>query len=104
MGVFIDTWTPEGYVVSMELDIKESKLANDVMPKRHITPLMNTVYYIGQTYPDIFARRAVTTDFTLPRDARNVELKYIVTGHGAIAAATSSCRNRTLFPWMVRKH
>lgn len=82
VGVFIDTWTPEGYVVSMELDIKESKLANDVMPKRHITPLMNTVYYIGQTYPDIFARRAVTTDFTLPRDARNVELKYIVTGHG----------------------
>lgn len=24
----------------------------------------------------------MTTDFTLPRDARNVELKYIVTGHG----------------------
>lgn len=46
VGVFIDTWTPEGYVVSMELDIKESKLANDVMPKRHITPLMNTVYFI----------------------------------------------------------
>ena len=50
VGVFIDTWTPEGYVVSMELDIKESKLANDVMPKRHITPLMNTVYYICLLY------------------------------------------------------
>ena len=52
------------------------------MPKREITPLVNTVYYIGQAYPDIFSRKPLTTEFTLPKDAKNVQLKYIVTGHG----------------------
>lgn len=53
MGIYIDTWTAEGYVASMELDVKESKITCDVMPERRVKPLMNTVYYIGQTYPDI---------------------------------------------------
>lgn len=82
VGLFIDTWTPEGYLASASIRIDESKLACDVMPRRHVEPLMNTVYYIGQTYPDIFARRDVSADFTIPKGARNVRLKYIVTGHG----------------------
>ena len=43
---------------------------------------MNTVYYIGQDYPDIFARKPLVTDFNVPKNAKNVRLKYIVTGHG----------------------
>ncbi|MBP9506976.1 MAG: N-glycanase [Bacteroides sp.] len=82
VGVFIDTWTTEGYVVSMELDVKESKIACDPLPQRHVEPLMNTVYYIGQSYPDIFSRKAVTTEFNVPKGAKNIRLKYIVTGHG----------------------
>ena len=62
--------------------MKASKLANDVMPKRHVMPLINTVYYIGQSYPDIFARKAVEINFDLPQEAQNAELKYSVTGHG----------------------
>lgn len=82
VGVFIDTWNETGYRISVDLDIDESKLANDVMPKRHVIPLINTVYYIGQSYPDIFARKAVEINFDLPQEAHNAELKYIVTGHG----------------------
>lgn len=82
VGIFIDTWTPEGYVASMDIDVKESKISCDAMPKRQVKPLMNTVYYIGQTYPDIFSRRDVTMDFEMPKAAKNVRLKYIVTGHG----------------------
>lgn len=82
VGIYIDTWTAEGYVASMELDVKESKITCDVMPKRHVKPLMNTVYYIGQAYPDIFSRKDVVMDFDMPHAARNVRLKYIVTGHG----------------------
>lgn len=82
VGVFIDTWTDAGYRISVDLDIDESKLANDVMPNRHIVPLLNTVYYIGQSYPDIFARQPMEIPFSLPREAHNAELKYIVTGHG----------------------
>ena len=48
--------------------------------------LMNTVYYIGQTYPDIFSRKDVVMDFDMPKAAKNVRLKYIVTGHGHTAA------------------
>lgn len=82
VGVFIDTWTEQGYLASMELQFKESPITCDRMQRRQVMPLLNTVYYIGQEYPDIFARKPITTDFVLPKGARNVRLKYIVTGHG----------------------
>lgn len=82
VGIFIDTWTAEGYIASMELNIKETPIACEKLIRRHVEPLMNTVYYIGQSYPDIFARKSVSADFVLPKNAKNVRLKYIVTGHG----------------------
>lgn len=82
VGVFIDTWTEQGYLASMELQFNESTISCDRMQRRQVMPLLNTVYYIGQEYPDIFARKPITTDFVLPKGARNVRLKYIVTGHG----------------------
>ena len=82
VGIYIDTWTTEGYLVSMDLDFKESQISCDAMPSRKVMPLINTVYYIGQSYPDIFARQDVEVDFDMPKDAKNVRLKYIVTGHG----------------------
>lgn len=82
VGVFIDTWTSKGYTASVQLDFKESPTTCDKLVRRHVEPLVNTVYYIGQSYPDIFARKPLSTTFTLPKNARNVRLKYIVTGHG----------------------
>lgn len=96
VGVFIDTWTPEGYVVSMELDVKESKITCDPLPKRHVEPLMNTVYYIGQSYPDIFSRKDVNTEFTVPKGAKNVRLKYIVTGHGGHSGGDEFVEKRNI--------
>lgn len=82
VGIFIDTWTTEGYIASMTIDVDESDIAFDPLKRQHVEPLMNTVYYEGQTYPDIFARQDVTVDFDVPEGAKNVRLKYIVTGHG----------------------
>ena len=82
VGVFIDTWTEQGYLASVELRFTESNISCDRMQRTQVLPLINTVYYIGQEYPDIFARKPVTTDFTLPKNAKNVRVKYIVTGHG----------------------
>ena len=82
VGVFIDTWTAEGYQASVDLDITESKNPHAPLPRRHVQPLVNTVYYFGQEYPDIFARKDLTVDFDLPRLASDATLKYIVTGHG----------------------
>lgn len=96
VGIYIDTWTPEGYVASMDINVKESPLACDVMPKRHVEPLMNTVYYMGQSYPDIFARKDVSTEFTVPKGAKNVRLKYIVTGHGGHSGGDEFVQKRNI--------
>ena len=82
VGVFIDTWTKEGYVASVTLDFKESTVSCQRLTRSHVLPLVNTVYYMGQEYPDIFARRPLSTTFSVPKNAHNIRLKYIVTGHG----------------------
>lgn len=82
IGVYIDTWTEEGYHLSLDLQFEESKVRGDKMPKRQLLPLINTNFYIGQGIPDIFARRDVVVPFDLPKNAKNARLKYITTGHG----------------------
>ena len=82
VGVYIDTWTKEGYIIDLDISYKESELECDIKPKRHVEPLINTVYYIGQKHPDIFARQDIDIPFTIPKNAKNVRLKYITTGHG----------------------
>lgn len=96
VGIFIDTWTTEGYVVSMSVDADESHLAYDPIQRRHVEPLLNTVYYEGQTYPDIFARKDVSTEFEIPEGARNVRLKYIVTGHGGHSGGDEFVEKRNI--------
>ena len=85
VGVFIDTWTKEGYEVDVRFTFTESALRGDRKPKTHVEPLINTNYYIGQKHPDIFSRQDVEVPFSIPRKARNVRLKYITTGHGGHA-------------------
>ena len=82
IGFFIDTWTPEGYLIDLELAYTESELACDPKTPMHVEPLINTVYYIGQKHPDIFARKNVDVPFSIPEGAKNVRLKYITSGHG----------------------
>ena len=80
----------------MTVDVDESGLAYDPLTRRHVEPLMNTVYYEGQTYPDIFARRDVSTDFEIPAGVRNVRLKYIVTGHGGHSGGDEFVEKRNI--------
>ena len=75
---------------------KESKITCDVMPERRVKPLMNTVYYIGQTYPDIFSRKDVVMDFDMSKAAKNVRLKYIVTGHGGHSGGDEFVEKRNI--------
>lgn len=82
VGVYIDTWTKDGYVIDLDISYKESTLPCDTKTAKHVEPLINTVYYIGQKHPDIFARQNVDVFFTIPDGAKNVRLKYITSGHG----------------------
>lgn len=96
VGVFIDTWTKEGYKVSVELDLQESVVKQDKLVKQTIYPLVNTVYYQGQDLPDIFSRQDLTVPFNLPKNAKNVRLKYIVTGHGGLSGGDEFVPNENI--------
>ncbi len=83
IGVWIDTWTAQGYKISMDLLIDETDAVDYPKPKSHVEPLVNTIVYVGEKkMPDFFAHQNLETEFTLPENAKNVKLKYIVTGHG----------------------
>ncbi len=83
VGVWIDTWTKEGYKISATLSFTESHLPKNPKKQTSVLPLLNTVYYISpQEYPDLFSRQNIDIEINIPEDAKNIRLKYIVTGHG----------------------
>lgn len=77
IGVWLDTWTPEGYEISVELEYSGRPL-----PAPKVMPIVNTVYYAGQKHPDLFSFHPLKAQFELPMDAKSVKLYYITTGHG----------------------
>ena len=81
IGVWIDTWTSEGYLVDVDLIY-----SGRPRPTPKVLPLQNTVYYAnGQRIPDFFSRTSLAGDFNLTKTAKNVTLHYITTGHGGHA-------------------
>lgn len=78
IGVWIDTWTKEGYIVDVSLTY-----SGRPRPTPKILPLENTIYYTeGQHIPDFFSRTSLKGVFQLPEKAHHVNLHYITTGHG----------------------
>ena len=45
VGIFIDTWTPEGYVASMTIDVDESDLSCDALPKKQDVYKRQSIYH-----------------------------------------------------------
>lgn len=78
VGVWIDSWTEEGYEFDMELTYSNRK-----QQKVTVLPLVNTIPYVGgQQIPDNFAHNDLVKTVQLKKDAKNVKLHYITTGHG----------------------
>lgn len=97
IGVWIDTWTKEGYTVSVDLDFAESECQYSKLNKTGVLPLVNTIPYVhGQKHSDIFARKDVVFTSTLPAGAKNVRLKYITTGHGGHAGGDEFVEKRNI--------
>lgn len=96
IGVFIDTWTSDGYIASVDIDIRETGNEYTPLPESHVLPLLNTVYYYGQDYPDIFARKDLSVDFELPQVPSKAKLCYITTGHGGHSAGDEFTRQRNI--------
>lgn len=97
IGVWIDTWTKEGYTVSMELNFEESPYSFAAKTNTQVKPLVNTVYYAGgQTHADIFARQNIELIANVPQGAKNVRLKYITTGHGGHSGGDEFVKKRNV--------
>lgn len=78
VGVWIDSWTEEGYEFDMELTY-----SNRTQQKVSVLPIVNTIPYVGgQQIPDNFAHHDLEQTIVLKEDAKNVKLHYITTGHG----------------------
>lgn len=83
IGVFIDTWTKEGYEISVNLDFKESKIPNHTKREQIVRPILNTTKYASkQRFIDDFSRKTLQVDLTVERRYKNARLYYIATGHG----------------------
>lgn len=94
IGVWIDTWTKEGYEISVELLYSGRPLTSP-----SVKPLVNTVYYAGQKHPDLFAFNPLEASFELPKKVKNAKLYYITTGHGGHSGGDEfiKLKNRVAF-------
>jgi hypothetical protein len=83
IGVFVDTWTKEGYNITVSLDFDESDIPNHVKKQQGIIPLVNTSKYASdQRLYDEFSRSDLEVSFEMLSTAKNAKLYYITTGHG----------------------
>lgn len=97
IGIWIDTWTAEGYTVSVELDYKESPHSFAGKKNSKVLPLVNTIYYMGgMTHPDIFSRQDLEITASIPEGARNIKLNYITTGHGGHSGGDEFVKKRNI--------
>lgn len=83
IGVYIDTWTKEGYNLSVNLDFKESEIPNHIKKKQTVVPIINTSKYDGsQLNYDGFSKGDITVEIPAEHQYKNAKLYYITTGHG----------------------
>lgn len=78
VGVWIDSWTSEGYEVDLDLIY-----SNRPRKTLKVQPLVNTIPYVnGQSLPDFFVNGPLDQGFVFDKNVKNVKLHYTTTGHG----------------------
>ncbi|MDA9366144.1 peptide-N-glycosidase F-related protein [Pseudomonadales bacterium] len=83
VGVYIDTWSEQGYNISVDFDFKESQIAGHRKQQAVVLPLVNTNAYIErQQGYDGFAKADLTVEFDLSQAVAKARLYYVTTGHG----------------------
>lgn len=95
VGVWIDSWTAEGYEFDMTLSYSDR-----TQQKVTVRSIVNTIPYVGgQQIPDNFAHNDLMETIQLKKDAKNVKLHYITTGHGGHSGGDEfiKLKNRVYF-------
>lgn len=83
IGVFIDTWTKEGYNLSVSLEFDESEIPNHEKKEQAVISIVNTSKYAGaQQFYDAFHKGDLQVELPVEKALKNAKLYYITTGHG----------------------
>ena len=83
VGVYIDTWTDEGYTVSASITMDESDLPCDAALEQTTRPLLNTTKLAHDQRPyTAFPEGPLSVPFTLDAPANCATLDFLTTGHG----------------------
>jgi len=84
VGAFIGNYDKGGHKLSMEITIHKSD--QTVNKNNTAIPLFNTLNIMemaGQDYSTMFSNdKGLFVEFTLKKDLKNAQLRYITTGHG----------------------
>lgn len=84
IGTFIGNYDKGGHKVSLEITIHKSD--QTIYKNNTVIPLFNTLNIMemaGQDYSTMFNQdKGLFVEFTLKKDLKNAQLKYITTGHG----------------------
>ena len=86
VGVYIDTWTDDGYTLSAGIRMEESPLPCDASLDQNSLSLVNTTKLAHDQRPfTAFPDGPLAVPFTLVTDAKNATLDFLTTGHGGHA-------------------
>ena len=86
VGVYIDTWTEEGYTLSASITMDESDLPCDAALEQTTRPLLNTTKLAHDQRPfTAFPDGPLTVPFTLDTPTDGTILDVLTTGHGGHA-------------------
>ncbi|RYE19543.1 MAG: peptide-N-glycosidase, partial [Sphingobacteriaceae bacterium] len=84
IGVFIGNYDKGGHIVSLRLKYYPGDGENQ-QPAKFLMPLFNTTNLMemaGQEYGTMFNHDSLTVTVNLPQGLKNLQLRYITTGHG----------------------
>ncbi|WP_066440572.1 GLPGLI family protein [Chryseobacterium sp. CCH4-E10] len=84
IGTFIGNYDKGGHKVSLEITIHKSE--QNIHKNNAVIPLFNSLNIMemaGQDYATMFNKdKGLTVEFTLAKDLKNAQLRYITSGHG----------------------
>lgn len=84
IGTFIGNYDKGGHKISLEITIHKSD--QTIHKNNTVIPIFNTLNIMemaGQDYSTMFSQdKGLMVEFTLTKDLKNAQLRYITTGHG----------------------
>lgn len=86
IGAYIANYDKGGHYISMKLKYyPDSPVVEEKSDKYWQMPLfcsLNLLEIAGQDYPTLFGTDSLTVSFRVPEKVKNIQLRYISTGHG----------------------